>query len=909
MDRIRILALLTLILAPTLGAVAAPREEDQIGGGELRIVPPDGIAEVVCPLRHTEVDADIVGFVNRVRVRQVFYNPLAQKIEAVYVFPLPQDAAVDDMVMTVGDRRVVGQIKSRDDARETYEAARMAGHVAGLLDQERPNIFTQSVANIEPGVEVVIEISYVETLRYEDGEFQFVFPMVVGPRYIPGGGSAPAPMTTGKPTPQVPDGHKITPPVVPPGMRAGHDISLTVNVDAGIGIANLNSELHQVDIRRAGASHATVTLANHATIPNKDFILRYRADVRDVGDAFFTHADPRGTFFTMFLQPPRRAVPENIVPREVIFVLDTSGSMSGFPIEKAKAVMSRTINAMRPADTFNLITFAGNTRILWQQPRPNTPDNRAEAQAFLASRRGSGGTEMMKAINAALVQKKPCVPRPLTRQELLNLPADGRNVEVGIAPSDSQPGLWVRESTSDKATTFDDWWKQRLIMIRRPAGAGSILIGRWATENGSRVLVLDRMKDDTGQSVPPVRIVCFMTDGYVGNDMAIIEAVKKNADTTRVFSFGIGNSVNRFLLDGMAGAGRGEVEYVSLQSDGDAAVRRFSDRIDAPVLTDISIDWGSLKVADVHPQRIPDLFTGKPIMVHGRLQGPPSGTITLRGNTGVGPLERPIQVTPPGADPHDALASLWARAKIADLMMQDYAGLQHGQVSESLKSEITTLGIEYRLMTQFTSFVAVEEMTVTVAGAPTKITVPVEMPDGVSYEGVFGGRQDRGAGQVAMNAGFSRGRTASEPRRPKAPSGFAAVESRLGVLSPPPVTRAMVMEQVVADADAFRRDESEEDRPAKLSDALRGLAERVAADGLKGNLTIGTLRVVDFKVDVRVFLRDTSPATLKSLKDLGFVKTGESKAVRMLVGTIDVRKLIALAELDVVLRVTPASDN
>ncbi|MEE9295256.1 MAG: VIT domain-containing protein, partial [Phycisphaerae bacterium] len=181
-------------------------QTEPLPGGELRIITPEGGQAGVCPLRHTDVKADIIGFVSRVRLRQVFYNPIDTKIEAVYVFPLPQNAAVDDMVMTVGERRIVGRIKPRDEARAIYEAARAAGHVTGLLDQERPNIFTQSVANIEPGVEVVIELSYVETLKYEEGEFEFVFPMVVGPRYIPGGGSAEAPMTRGRPTPEVPDG-------------------------------------------------------------------------------------------------------------------------------------------------------------------------------------------------------------------------------------------------------------------------------------------------------------------------------------------------------------------------------------------------------------------------------------------------------------------------------------------------------------------------------------------------------------------------------------------------------------------------------------------------------------------------------------------------------------------------------
>jgi len=627
------------------------------------------------------VEADIVGFVAHVTVRQVFHNPTNQKIEAVYVFPLPQDAAVDDMVMLVGDRRIVAEMKEREEARRVYEAARAAGHIASLLDQERPNIFTQAVANIEPGVEVAIEISYIETLKYEDGRFEWVFPMVVGPRYIPGHPLLkvpPVPLeqqgkvsgldasqhpqepyepkgTGWSPdTDRVPDASRITPPVVKPGYRAGHDISLTVTIDAGLPIVDLGSVLHQIAVQRLDGraeSPVRVTLPNLAEIPNRDFILHYRLGTEQIGDALLVHQDQRGQFFTLILQPPQRVVPAQLVPRELIFVLDTSGSMSGFPIEKAKEVMSRLIGSMRPADTFNVITFSGDTRILWNLPRPATPANVAEAQQFLASRHGGGGTEMMKAINAALT------PTPVLRD----------------------PG------------------------------------------------------------VMSLRIACFLTDGYVGNDMEIIGAVKRNAGTTRVFSCGIGNSVNRFLLDSMAAAGRGEVEYVTLQSDVEAAVQRLHERILAPVLTDIQIDWGELPVTEVYPAHIPDLFSAKPIMVHGRLTSPASGTVTLRGNTGAGPFEQLVQLQWPQRPPdHAALPSLWARAKVADLMMQDYGALQTGQFPADLKRQVIALGLEYRLVTQFTSFVAVEELTVTVGGQPTKITVPVEMPDGVSYEGVFG---------------------------------------------------------------------------------------------------------------------------------------------------------------------------
>jgi Ca-activated chloride channel family protein len=589
------------------------------------------------------VQAEISGFLSRVKVTQEFENNFTEKIEAVYVFPLPQNAAIDDMTMRIGERTVRGKITKREEAREIYEAAKSNGQIASLLDQERPNIFTQAVANILPNEKIIIEISYVETLKYEDGAYQFTFPMVVGPRYIPGGatgkqGGGFAPDTT-----QVPDASKITP--LPAKDRAGHDISIAVKLDAGVTIENVGSKSHEIESAMLSANSYNVKLKNEKTIPNKDFILRYDVSGKRIEDAVLTHRGGRGGYFTLILQPPGEPRAQDITPKEIVFVLDTSGSMSGFPIEKAKEAMRLALDGLNPQDTFNLITFAGDTHILFAKPVAATRENLAKARAFLESRQGGGGTEMMKAIKAAL------------------------------DPSDSQQH---------------------------------------------------------------VRVVCFMTDGYIGNDLEIVGEIQKHPNA-RVFSFGIGGSVNRFLLDKMAEEGRGEVEYVALTDDGSLAARRFHERVRSPLLTDISLDFGNLPVADVYPKRINDLFSAKPVVVHGRYTKGESGTIRLKGKSFGRETVREIAVNFPETEPnHDVLATLWARTRIDDLMAQDYQGLQSGNVKAEVKDMITNLGLEYRLLTQFTSFVAVEERIVTDGGQPRRIEVPVEMPEGVSREGIFG---------------------------------------------------------------------------------------------------------------------------------------------------------------------------
>src|SRR4051812_27350547 len=211
--------------------------------GTLHAVDAQGQPTGVCPLKHTDVKADISGFIARVTVTQQFQNPFADKIEAVYTFPLPQAAAVDDMTIVIGERVVKGKIMRREEAQATYEAARARGQTAALLNQQRPNIFTQAVANILPGQQINVTISYVETLKYDDGSYEWHFPMVVGERYIPGTknsdqvanpGQTDAPQHVATDSPCVPDAALITPPVMPKGMRAGHDISIQVNIEAGV---------------------------------------------------------------------------------------------------------------------------------------------------------------------------------------------------------------------------------------------------------------------------------------------------------------------------------------------------------------------------------------------------------------------------------------------------------------------------------------------------------------------------------------------------------------------------------------------------------------------------------------------------------------------------------------------------
>lgn len=793
---------------------AAPNKVTQ---GALQILRKDGASNAQCPLKHTDVKAEISGSLARVNVTQEFTNPLDEKIEAVYVFPLPQNAAVDDMTMIVGDRTVKGKIKRREEARAIYDAARNAGQVASLLDQERPNIFTQSVANILPGATVKITISYVEHMKYEAGSYEFVFPMVVGPRYIPGdatgkqatnqgGGFAPD-------TSQVPDGSRITPQVTPKGTRAGHDISIDVMVDAGVAIDNLGCASHDVNVTRPGINQAFVQLRNQATIPNKDFILKFDVAGKKISDGVLTHRDAQGGFFSVMLQPPDQVSAADVTSKELVFVLDTSGSMSGFPIEKAKETMKLALDSLYPNDTFNLITFAGDTHILFPQPQPATRENLRKAQVFLESRQGSGGTEMMKAIRAAL---------------------------------------------------------------------------------------------DSSDQQDHIRIVCFMTDGYVGDDMTIIGEVQKHPNA-RVFSFGIGSSVNRFLLDKMAEHGRGEVEYVSLTDDGSAAAKRFHERVRSPLLTDIEIDWNGLPVADVYPKRIPDLFSAKPLILTGRYTAGGKGTIRLKGKQGGREIVREIPVTLPEAESkHDVLATLWARTRIDDLMSQDFQGIQNGNPKTEVSEAITQLGLEYRLMTQFTSFVAVEETVVTDGGQPRRIDVPVEMPEGVSYEGVFGD-EERAERKVSIQSIRAQQSVSAGVLGRAKGGGGSVYHSAPSSPAPPPVKatpKPVAQERDKEDASGRSDDRLASAESSKLHPSLAQIVTRLKSKGTQVSAEEAKL-VTNGKVEIQVWLTEKTPAAIEQLKKLGFEVVLDPKSSKVLIGRLPIEKLSSLAELAVVRYIAP----
>lgn len=618
------------------------------GSGQLLAMANSGKQLGQCPLKHTDVQADISGYVARVTVKQTFQNPFKDKIEAVYTFPLSENGAVDEMVMKIGGRTIKGSIKKREEAREIYDQARANGQAASLLDQERTNIFTQSVANIEPGKEIEITIKYVETLPYEAGKYSFVFPTVVGPRFNPGSSIGKSGTGRAEDTTMVPDASKITPPVAPQGERAGHDISINVHLNAGMAISQLASKLHQVDVSNKGTTEANIALVDKATIPNKDFVLSWNVAQDSLKSGILTYKDPKDAagYFTLMMVPPKRVTPAQVAPKEMIFVIDCSGSQSGLPLDKAKETMRYILEHMNANDTFQVLAFNSNTQLSSPKPLPNTAENKKKALQFINSLEANGGTWMAPAVEA-----------------------------VCSAPQD----------------------EHRL------------------------------------------RIVTFMTDGYVGNDYEILGMIKKYRGKSRWFSFGTGNSVNRTLIDGMAKEGGGEAEYVLLNSSAEEVGHKFYDRISSPVLTDVELKIDGVPTKEVYPREISDVWAEKPLYFKGKYLKSGAASITISGFAGGKPYHEKLNVNFPESNTaNEGIASMWARAKVDRLMSEDWFGAQSGKPNKELKDEIVATALEHHIMTQYTSFVAVDDLK-TKGNSSKTVAVPTDLPDGVSREGALGG--------------------------------------------------------------------------------------------------------------------------------------------------------------------------
>jgi Ca-activated chloride channel homolog len=623
------------------------------------------------PLDAVDVHAVITGLAAGVEVTQSYRNPFDEPLEATYVFPLPDRAAVTGLRMEAADRVIEGVLKERGQARHEYDTAIAAGRRAGIAEEDRPDVFTMRVGNILPGERVTVRLTLDQPLPYEDGAATFRFPLVVAPRYIPGaplddaaagGGGAPD-------TDAVPDASRISPPVLLPGFPNPVRLSLSVEIDpAGLPLTEIRSALHVVatdDSDDSGGSGApvrtTVRLAPGERL-NRDFVLRLGFAATeasalsltpDAGDAEGTDStegtegtgDADGTFTLTVVHPPADSASR---PRDVVLVMDRSGSMAGWKMVAARRAAARIVDTLTGADRFAVLSFDHEICTPPELPSglvPATDRHRFRAVEHLAGLAARGGTQMLAPLRQAA-----------------DLLAD---------PVDPDPGR-------------------------------------------DRVLVL-------------------ITDGQIGNEDQILRSLAPALAGVRVHTVGIDRAVNAGFLHRLAVAGQGRAELVESEERLDEAMEHIHYRIAAPLVTGLSVSADGLDLVPdtLTPGRLGAISPGVPLVVRGRYRGAPetatAGSITLRGvrPDGTEWLRRTAATEVHRAADGDPATAIWARAHLRELEDRYVA---HG--TPGLEQRIVETSLRFGVLCRFTAFVAVDTRAATSGEQPHHVIQPVESPDG-----------------------------------------------------------------------------------------------------------------------------------------------------------------------------------
>jgi Ca-activated chloride channel homolog len=577
------------------------------------------------PLKDTRVDIAVSGVIADVKVVQTYRNEGSRPINATYVFPASTRAAVYSMRMQIGDQIIVARIKERETAKQEFEAAKKEGKSASLLEQDRPNVFTMSLANVMPQDQIEIELRYTELLVPTDGIYELVYPTVVGPRY------------SSQPESSAPKEDKwVKSPYLHQDSKPTSSLHISTRISAGVPIQDLNCPSHQVVPQWLTASVAQVTLDDaDAFQGNRDFVLRYRLAGNQITSGLLLYQGEDENFFLYMAQPPQRVANEDIPAREYIFVVDVSGSMEGFPLNTSKQLLRDLIGKLRPTDLFNVVLFAGDSSILSEKSLPANQENINSAIKLLEQQRGSGGTELLPAVKQAM-----SIPR-----------------ETKVS-----------------------------------------------------------------------RSIVLITDGYISGEQGVFDYIRENLGQSNVFAFGIGSSVNRYLIEGVAKAGMGEPFIVTNSGEASAVAAKFREYIQTPLLTDIQIHSNGFETYDVEPAHFPDLLAQRPVILFGKWRGPVAGTFELQGKSGRGDYTTSLDVsTVQPEEGNRALRYLWARSRIAEL--SDYGS---SNVSDDKVKEITSLGLKYSLLTRYTSFIAVREEVRNPLGSAKDVNQALPLPLGVS---------------------------------------------------------------------------------------------------------------------------------------------------------------------------------
>jgi Ca-activated chloride channel family protein len=616
--------LILMLMIPFYGICQSEKSEDKTLSPYF-FIPSEKQGSEQMPLKSTEVGVNIAGVIADVLVTQVYKNTGNSAIEAIYIFPASTRSAVYGMKMTIGERTIEARIAKKEEARRDYEEAKNQGRSASLLEQHRPNVFQMNVANIMPGDEIKVELRYTELLIPQDGTYEFVYPYVVGPRYS----NTPEALATA-------NENWISNPYTLEGESPLYTFDISLKLNAGLPVSDVVCESHNTDISFKGKDKVLLNLRKDENYGgNRDFILKYKLKGDQIASGLLLYNGRDENFFLAMIQPPKSIQPENIPPREYIFIVDVSGSMFGFPLVVSKSLIRDLIGNLKVTDKFNVILFAGGSEIFSPASVDASKQNINAALSFIDKQQGGGGTELLPALQRAL----------------------------------ALPG----------------------------------------NESFSKTFII-------------------ATDGYVTVEKEAFELIRQNLDRANFFTFGIGTSVNRYLIEGMAHAGNGLSFIATSEKEAASSATKFRNYVSVPVLTNVSIDFNGFEVYDVEPQKIPDVFSERPILIFGKYRGNPSGYIDLKGITGTLGINQRLDIAEhlPSAE-NSALQSLWARERIR--LLDDFAG---SATSGILAAEITELGLKYNLLTNYTSFIAIDSQFRNENGQWISVKQPLPLPEGVS---------------------------------------------------------------------------------------------------------------------------------------------------------------------------------
>lgn len=578
------------------------------------------------PLKSTQVNVRVSGVIADVTVVQTYKNEGQRAIEAKYVFPGSTRAAVHGMNVRLADRLITAKIKEKQQARVEFDAAKQEGKTAALLEQHLPNVFQMNVANIMPGDDVKVELRYTELLVPTNGNYQFVFPTVVGPRY-----NSPSSQSAGSQA----NATWVAQPIMPKGQHTGAAFDIHVTLNTPIGVKEVRSSSH--DIRTTTEQGgATIIGLNPNVEPsnNRDFIMDYRLAGDTIESGVMLYKGQDENFFLAMVEPPKAPPVSAISPRDYIFVVDISGSMHGFPLNTAKTLLRELIGNLRPSDTFNVLLFSGSNSFLNPTSVPATRANIEQAIRTIDQMGGGGSTELIPALKRVYAEPK---------------------------------------------------------------------------------------------AADVSRTVVVVTDGYVTVEREAFDLVRNNLSKANVFSFGIGSSVNRHLMEGLARAGMGEPFIITKPAEAAEQAARFKTMIESPVLTNVKLRVEGLDVYDVEPRNLPDLLAKRPVIVFGKWRGEAKGKLILEGNSANGPVQQTMDINANTSSDTAALRHLWARHRIASL--SDQESLVGG---DAYSKAITELGLKYSLLTQYTSFLAVDQVVRNLAPQDSaSVNQPSPLPQGV----------------------------------------------------------------------------------------------------------------------------------------------------------------------------------